>query len=386
MGRISNKIKEGAKVSILGSVIGEDPAHLLLETFLRVAPGNNRWVINLDLQPKKEIVISAGCIKFVSANADEIDVSNSNNMLWTDEIVTIDTRQVSRSYNSTPAIHISNIANATPRLFFERFMPINFIMSTVIPSTNKVACECEQAWTDLTWMEFMQFIGILTIMTYVKCADICDYWSIKSDTPGVSLSFGQYMLYKQFRNIIKYLTLMDTLPNDDPFHFARQFHDEFNKNLAKATQPGHYLCIDKSMYQWMGKVDKALADAQTNLFLQLDSAEPPEYSLKKSSQTNTQQLFTDTCISLYNHGLYSILQIKKCRYWPKNIPHDITNALDEPYGSFITDYQEGLYLDSTAHYLKDMYLDPIAHYLEDLYLDQIAHYLKDMYLESTASY
>ena len=50
-------------------------------------------------------------------NEDEIVVNNTNNMLWTDEIVTIDTRQVSRSYNNTPAIHISDIANATPRLF-----------------------------------------------------------------------------------------------------------------------------------------------------------------------------------------------------------------------------------------------------------------------------
>ncbi|CAG8663663.1 29562_t:CDS:2, partial [Gigaspora margarita] len=31
-------------------------------------------------------------------NEDETDVNNANNMLWTDEIVTIDTHQVSRSY------------------------------------------------------------------------------------------------------------------------------------------------------------------------------------------------------------------------------------------------------------------------------------------------
>ncbi|CAG8801626.1 16748_t:CDS:2, partial [Gigaspora margarita] len=359
MGRILNKIKEGTKVSISGSVIGEDPARLLLGDLwkqkrllaivLHVAPDNNCWVINLDLQPEKEIVISAGHMKFVSANADAYpnqnnendkqeeanNVNNANNMLWTNEIVTIDTCQVFCSYNSTPAVHISDIANTTPKLFFEHFIPINFIMSTVIPSTNKVACECEQAWTDLTWIEFMRFISILTIMTYVKCADICDYWSVKSDTPGVSLSFGQYISHKQFRNIIKYLTLMDTLPNNNPFHFAWQFHDEFNENLAKATQPGYYLCIDESVYQWMGKVNKALADAQTNLFLQLNPAEPPEYSLKKkfsnqypatvasilrlvelwfySGRTIISNLWfgsTDACISLYNYGLYSILQIK----------------------------------------------------------------------------
>ncbi|CAG8767793.1 10823_t:CDS:1, partial [Funneliformis caledonium] len=45
---------------------------------------------------------------------------------------------------------------------------------------------------------------------------------------------------------------------------------------------------------------------------------------------------TDACITLYNHGLYSILQIKKRRYWPKNIPSDITDVLGDTYGSFVS--------------------------------------------------
>ncbi|CAG8651944.1 347_t:CDS:2, partial [Diversispora eburnea] len=45
---------------------------------------------------------------------------------------------------------------------------------------------------------------------------------------------------------------------------------------------------------------------------------------------------TDACISLYNYGLYSILQIKKCHYWPGNIPYDITGALENTYGSSIS--------------------------------------------------
>jgi Transposase IS4 len=38
-------------------------------------------------------------------------------------------------------------------------------------------------------------------------------------------------------------------------------------------------------------------------------------------------------MSLYENGLYSILQIKKRRYWPKNIPSEAATSLGQEYGS-----------------------------------------------------
>jgi len=266
----------------------------LSATVIRTAPGKNRWIISLDSQPEARIEVAAGRMKFedfstnnsgtnqqndvseeesvvdetdISSDSDcdsdsgqhegeEEAVSNVNSTLWTNKIITIDSRQVSYSYNSAPVVHIGDITNATPRQFFERFMPVDYIISVVIPSTNRCARECERGWHDLTWMEFMKFIGILTIMTYVKCADICDYWSTRQETEGVSLMFGHYMPHLRFRKIIKYLKLTDVSESNDPFYFARHFHDAFNENLTMAVSPGTYLCIDESMYQWMGKVDK----------------------------------------------------------------------------------------------------------------------------------
>ncbi|CAG8850620.1 40853_t:CDS:2, partial [Gigaspora margarita] len=162
-------------------------------------------------------------------------------------------------------------------------------------------------------------------------------------------------------NIIKYLRLTDVSTNEDPFYFAWQFHDTFNNNLVNAVLPGSYLCIDESMCQWMGKVDKATADAQINLILRLDPVEPSKYTTRKkildrypptvaSVLRLTEPWFhsgrtiigdswfgsIDTCVSLYDHGLYSILQIKKRRYWPKKIPYDITSALEDEYSSFVS--------------------------------------------------
>ncbi|CAG8733098.1 15762_t:CDS:2, partial [Funneliformis caledonium] len=269
MGRISLNIREGVKVSVLGSVVGENIAQPLLRelwktkrlsaTVLRVASEN-------------EIEVSSSRMKFVafsttSSDTDqnmddeertsdsemdsETDISsNTDDSSEDGKVINV----MSRSYSSTPVVHIADISKAILRQFFERFMPVDFIMSVVIPSTNK-----------------------------------------------------------------------------------SQFHDEFNENLTKAILPDPYLCMDESMCQWIGKVVKgpfqrkilrkphpigcefkALANAQINLFLRLDPAEPSEYA----------------CITLYNHGLYSILQIKKHRYWPKNIPSDITDVLGDTYGSF----------------------------------------------------
>ncbi|CAG8627512.1 4554_t:CDS:2, partial [Diversispora eburnea] len=156
---------------------------------LRVAPGNNRWIICPESQIKIEIEVSAGRMKFVDfsisvdtnqniSNEEEtrckMDISSdtdsdsiedeaaihnaNNNTLWINKIITIDPHQVLHSYSSSPVVHIADISNATPRLFFERFMPIDFIMSVVISITNRCARECERRWNDLTWVEFMKFI------------------------------------------------------------------------------------------------------------------------------------------------------------------------------------------------------------------------------------
>ncbi|RHZ53471.1 hypothetical protein Glove_441g18 [Diversispora epigaea] len=480
MGRISPNIREEAKVTILGTVVGERIARPLAgdmwktkrlsATVLRAATilarkiisgkkveinrfcinlkkskylknsksilgtciaatGVNRWIISLDANPEVEIEVSAGRMKFVAVTTpnndlnnnndniheepvsepeinissesekeeEEVNINNNNKLLWTDAAIIIDSCKVFRSYSNVTVVHISDIEHATPRQFFERFLPIEYIMSTVLPSTNTRARASERYWKDLTWMEFMKFIGILTIMTYVRCADICDYWSIEQKTGGVSLGFGQYMSHRRFRDIVKFLTLTDTpIDDNDPFYFARKFHNEFNENLAKAITPGSILCIDESMCQWMGKIDKGpfqrkiprkphpigcefktMADARTNLFLQLDPVEPPEYSSKKKFAEHSATIATmlrltepwfssgrtiiadswfgsvKACTTLYKHGLYSILQLKKRRYWAKNIPCDITDALESDYGLFISQVGKFDDVDLTLCSLRD---------------------------------
>ncbi|CAG8707088.1 5359_t:CDS:2 [Gigaspora margarita] len=188
---------------------------LLSATIKQAALDKNCWVISLDLQPEMQIDVSAGRMKFESFSSSNVDTnwhmnnkseesgSEGSKSSETDILSNSNSdsgqNKVSHFYSSLPVIQIANITNTTPRQFFECFLPIDFIISVIIPATNKYA-------------QFMRFIGILTIMTYIKCADVNDYWSNKQKT-------------------------------------ARQFDDAFNDNLVNAVLSSPYLCIDDSMCQ-----------------------------------------------------------------------------------------------------------------------------------------
>ncbi|CAG8764939.1 9436_t:CDS:2, partial [Ambispora leptoticha] len=165
--------------------------------------------------------------------------------------------------------------------------------------------------------------------------------------------FGHFMSHRRFRDVIKFLTLTDEpMDNNDPFCLLRQFHNAFNKNLSEAIIPGPFQRKIPRKPHPIGCEFKAVADTRTNLFLQLDPVEPPIYANKKkfSDQYSptiatmlrlTEPWFNSgrtiiadswfgtvaACVTLYKHGFYSILQLKKRQYWPKNIPRDITDTL-----------------------------------------------------------
>ncbi|CAG8852060.1 43841_t:CDS:2, partial [Gigaspora margarita] len=161
----------------------------LLATIKQAVLGKNHLVISLDLQPETQINISASHMKFESFSLSNVNTNRyMNNKLEESGSEGSEGSEMDISSNSNSdssqnkggeAIDISDINR-----FFERFLLVNFIISVIIPATNKYACKCERGWNDLTWMEFMRFIGILTIMTYIKFANVNDYWSNKQETAG----------------------------------------------------------------------------------------------------------------------------------------------------------------------------------------------------------
>ncbi|CAG8497190.1 27783_t:CDS:2, partial [Gigaspora margarita] len=57
--------------------------------------------------------------------------------------------------------------------------------------------------------------------------------------------------------------------------FHQKFYNAFNDNFSNAIMPGDYFCCEF----------KAIANAQTNLFLRLDPIKPFEFSIKKFSNS-----------------------------------------------------------------------------------------------------
>ncbi|RHZ78800.1 hypothetical protein Glove_156g109 [Diversispora epigaea] len=189
MKRILPNIKEDAKVTVLDSVVSEGIARPLIK-----------------------FEVSAGRMKYVSVTNNNLN--NENNNVPKEPIISKPETNIS----SAPIVYISDIKHASPRQFFERFLPVEYIMSTVISFTNEHARASERLWKNLTWMEFIQF-----------------------------------------RDIIKYLKLTDMDKIDK---------SPFQRKIPRKPHP-----ID---YKF-----KTVADVRVNLLVQLDPCESPEHANKK---------------------------------------------------------------------------------------------------------
>jgi hypothetical protein len=142
-------------------------------------------------------------------------------------------------------------------------------------------------------------------------------------------------------------------------------------------EPGKYLCIDESMCQWLGKdmpniknvprkphpigqEYKTIADSDTYCILRLDFVS--DKFQKKFDDTNRtlvatvkrltepwfysgRTLIADSWFGspelqdeMRYHGLYSIMQVCKRRYWPRGMPKDVDmiSDLGKEFGSTLS--------------------------------------------------
>lgn len=141
--------------------------------------------------------------------------------------------------------------------------------------------------------------------------------------------------------------------------------------------PGHYLCVDESMNQWLGKgmpnvvkiprkphsigqEYKTLADSETYCILRLDPV--GDKTVRRFETQGTPKtiatvlrltepwfnsartiigdsLFGSPAMArrLLEEGLFSIMQVKKRLYWPRGMPQDdLVAALGGNFGAKVT--------------------------------------------------
>ena len=177
----------------------------------------------------------------------------------------------------------------------------------------------------------------------------------------------------------KISTLATIRKQDDALYQVRNFIAVYNTNLEEALNPGQFLFVDESMNQWLGKDApfikkiprkphpvgqefKIVADAETSIILRLDlSGENKEREYDDIYGANGKTIATVSRLakpwfgsgrtiiadswfgsprmiqSMKEHGFYSIMAVKKRRFWPKEVPgDDIMTSREDELGACYT--------------------------------------------------
>ncbi|KAL1933931.1 hypothetical protein VTP01DRAFT_8021 [Rhizomucor pusillus] len=233
--------------------------------------------------------------------------------------------------------------------YFLRFIPEAHVQEIVLPAINEHAASISAPSKPITYAEYLIWIALFVIMTAVRVEDHDIYWH-RGEFPN--------------------------LHQQDPLYQIRGFLRTYNANLQDALTPGRYLCVDESMNQWLGKgmpnikkvprkphsvgqEYKTVADTTTCCIIQLDFSGDTvlqefddRYSHKDIASVCRltkpwfhpgRTIIADSWFGsplmvreMKKHGLFSIMQVKKRRYWPRGMPaNDILDALGEEFGDFV---------------------------------------------------
>jgi hypothetical protein len=132
---------------------------------------------------------------------------------------------------------------------FLLFFPRKFMEDVVIVETNK-----RIAGKQLTFGEFLQFLGLWLYMSTLSGFRRSDYWSSKpvSMRMGAPYRFNEFMALKRFEAILIALAYTDETPPlyQDRFWEVRQVITAWNKNMSDIFTPSWVSCLDESMSPW----------------------------------------------------------------------------------------------------------------------------------------
>ncbi|KAL9536674.1 hypothetical protein MBANPS3_012460, partial [Mucor bainieri] len=167
-----------------------------------------------------------------------------------------------------------------------------------------------------------------------------------------------------------------TAAAEDKLYQLRSFIDAYNENLQEVVIPGKYVCVDEFNNQWLshgmpylkkiprkphsiGQEYKTTADVNTCCIIRLDVSGDKQKKEFDSLYPKTvatvlrlvkpwfhsgRTVIADSWFGspaimiravISRGGLYSIMQVKKKRYWPKNIMpvDDMVLSLGSAYDS-----------------------------------------------------
>jgi hypothetical protein len=265
------------------------------------------------------------------------------------------------------------LEGTTMLTMFLLFFPRKFMEDVVIVETNK-----RIAGKQVTFGEFLQFLGLWLYMSTLSGFRRSDYWSSKpiSMRMGAPYRFNEFMALKRFEAILIALAYTDETPPlyQDRFWEVRQIITAWNKNMSDIFTSSWVSCLDESMSPWnnrwtcpgwmfvprkphpFGNEYHSICCAETMIMYAIEIVEgkdaPPQRPRDPNEKLGkTVGLLLRLCKSIYSRGFVVILDsgfcvlrgivelrkkgvfaaavIKKRKYWPKHVPGDAIDSLME---------------------------------------------------------
>lgn len=307
----------------------------------------------------------------------------SSRSAWEPSDVLIDQRRAAGIVNIRARLLPQGVARATPYDYWQHFLPLEFMRDVVIPNTNICGVASRgDAWEPLTLEELQVWVALWALMTLSPRGPRDLYWRTPDeDFIPVAPAFGRFMSHRRFEAVLDNIQASAVFPitdahlRDDPLFSVRAMFTAFNEHMHRVYQPSESLCIDESMEAWRGHVDRMpgrrkiprkpksvgmeirdVADCQTHVLVRLEPCESHERELRKplssrfgptvASMVRLTEPWHGTgrivhgdslfgspraCAVLADHGLFSVLMIKKRRYWPADVPATLTGDMPDEF-------------------------------------------------------
>ena len=153
---------------------------------------------------------------------------------------------------------ISYPPHIRPSLFnlFELFFFTPFVKNVIIPQANN-RLEANGFHCDLSYGEFLWWIGVWLLMSTLHGPDRAAFWSLTDINRfhGAPWRLGDLMSRKRFDAILRsiFYTDQEKPAYRDKFWEVRQMIVAWNDNMAEQFTPSWVSCLDESMSPWTNK-------------------------------------------------------------------------------------------------------------------------------------
>ena len=252
-----------------------------------------------------------------------------------------------------PILHLQDKELVRELGYLLHFFPKDYLVKELLPAMNSRGSK-NPSFQEISFAEFMTFLGLTKIMEVVKLPNRRMYWeeSISSLIPA--FEFSKHMSCRRYEVILTCLRMSD----DE----VLQFINAVNEQLESAITPGNVVTLDESMIKSFhknlkGKIKirrkprpvgneiKDMSDARTNIVVKLEMYEGKEdmalkehvgkfgatcattLRLTKSLHGSGRIVVADswfgsvkTSMALRDEGLYAVMLVKTAhKRYPRTI-------------------------------------------------------------------